>query len=98
MLLLGTPESQANLSSNEALGTRPGDREQVEAILKSKVDDANRNVWKLEFGSHEVLVKDMVKPVLNIINAANQYITSALSANPYASMAWVGVSLFLPVS
>ncbi|KAK3380662.1 ankyrin repeat-containing domain protein [Lasiosphaeria ovina] len=80
-----------------ALGMKAGSREQMEAILKSKIDEVNRDAWKLEFGSHEFLVRDMAKPVLGIISAANVYITDALSVNPYASIAWAGISLFLPL-
>ena len=37
-------------------------------------------------------------PVVGTIRWANDYISNALSANPYASLAWAGVSLLLPVS
>lgn len=37
-----------------------------------------------------------MEPVLGVINRANTFITTALSANPPASIAWAGVSLLLP--
>jgi hypothetical protein len=73
-------------------------REQMEGILQRKMDQINRETWKLRFGSNEYLVKDLAEPALGAINRVNEYISGALAANPYASIAWAGVSLLLPVS
>jgi N-terminal domain of NWD NACHT-NTPase len=78
--------------------SKSGRRGQMEAILKAKIAEINRNSWKLKFSGKEVPVKDLMEPVAGVIGWANEYINSALSANPYASIAWSGVSLLLPVS
>lgn len=80
------------------LGSRADRRDQMNAILQLKMNEVNRDTWKLKFGSTEVQVKDLVQPVLGVVNWANEYITGAVSANPVASVAWAGVSLLLPVS
>lgn len=72
-------------------------REQMDAILKCKMDEVNRDTWKLKFGDSEVPVRDVAEPVLGVVSWANDYIANAISANPYASIAWSGVSLLLPV-
>jgi hypothetical protein len=73
-------------------------REQMDAILQRKMDEINRETWKLRFGSNEYLVKDLAEPALGAINRVNEYISGALASNPYASIAWTGVSMLLPVS
>jgi hypothetical protein len=73
-------------------------REQLDAILQRKMDEINRETWKLRFGSNEYLVKDLAEPALGAINRVNEYISGALASNPYASIAWTGVSMLLPVS
>lgn len=78
-------------------GSKVSRREMMEGILKVKMEKINEEVWKLRFGTTEVQVKDMVEPVLGVVNRMNQYINDALSSNPYASLAWAGVSLLLPV-
>jgi hypothetical protein len=72
-------------------------REQMDAILQRKMDEINRETWKLRFGSNEYLVKDLAEPALGAINRVNGYISGALASNPYASIAWAGVSVLLPV-
>lgn len=45
-----------------------------------------------------VAVKDMMKPVVRVLKWADTYVSSAINANPIASIAWAGVTVFFPVS
>jgi hypothetical protein len=85
-------------SLGSSLDSKLSKREQMDAVLRQKMDEVNQNTWRLKFGSTEVQVKDMVQPVLGVVNWVNDFITRAVSANPTASMAWAGVSLLVPVS
>lgn len=73
-------------------------RERMSAILQSKMNEVNKNIIKLKLGSTEVKMRDAAQLVLDVVGSANSYITQAVSANPYASIAWAGVSFLLPVS
>ncbi|KAI4594591.1 hypothetical protein KJ359_007679 [Pestalotiopsis sp. 9143b] len=76
----------------------PMKREQMEYVLMRKMEQVNRDAWKLKFGdSTDVEVKDIVEPVLKVVDKANDFITNALDGNPQASIAWAGVSLSLPL-
>lgn len=70
-------------------------RDMMASILDRKMKEIDHKAWKI---SDDVLVKDLARPLLGIVNRANEYITGALSSNPSASLAWAGVSLLLPVS
>lgn len=85
-------------STVATVGLKVGREDQMKIILKAKVEEVNQNIWKLKFGANEVPVKDLMQPVVGTIDWANEYINAAVSANPYASIAWVGVGLLLPVS
>lgn len=67
-------------------------------ILDKKMTEVKDNKWRLKFHDHEVLVEDLAKPVIDMIDMADKYVSDAVSANPYASIAWAGVGLILPVS
>lgn len=73
-------------------------RYMMKTILQRKMDEVNRDTWKVKFRSSEVQVKDLVQPVLGVINWANEYVSAAVKASPSASIAWAGISLLLPVS
>jgi hypothetical protein len=87
-----------NLATMVISDSIPGREGQMKIILEKKVEEVKKNMWKLQFGTSEVPVKDLVQPVIGIIDWANQYINAAVSLNPYASLAWAGVGLLLPVS
>jgi hypothetical protein len=73
-------------------------REQMAALLEKKTAEAKKNTWKLIYGTdNEVLLRDLAGTVVNIIKDAENFVDGAVSANPYASIAWAGVSLLLPV-
>ncbi|CZR67570.1 uncharacterized protein PAC_17469 [Phialocephala subalpina] len=72
-------------------------KEQMVALVEKKVVEAKKNAWKLKYGDSEVLVKDLAEPVVNLINDAEKFVDGVVSANPYASIAWAGVSLLLPL-
>lgn len=80
------------------LGSKVGMRDRMQTILQRKMDDINRNTWRLTFGSSEFKVGDLVEPVLGVVDRANKYIADAVSASPYSALAWGGISLLLPVS
>jgi hypothetical protein len=73
-------------------------KDQMQTILEAMMEEANQKTWKLRFGSeYEISARDVMQPLVGAINGANDYITGVLSPNPYASLAWAGVSLLLPV-
>ena len=43
-------------------------------------------------------VRKYFESAAKVVIASNDYITSAVSANPYAALAWTGISLLLPVA
>ncbi|KAL6815059.1 ankyrin repeat-containing domain protein [Trichoderma sp. SZMC 28015] len=81
----------------EALKLKSNTRERMWAILQSKMNEVNENTTKFRVGSTEVKMRDAAQQILNVIGAANNYITQAVSANPSASIAWAGVSFLLPL-
>lgn len=69
----------------------------LKILLDKKIQEVENGTWKLSFRSHELRVKDLLGPVVSTIEWAKDYIGTAMEASPYASMAWTGVCLLLPV-
>jgi hypothetical protein len=83
---------------SQSLKSKSNIRERMSAILASKMEEVNKNATKLAWGNSEINIKDAGELVLNVVSSANSFITQAVSANAYASIAWAGVSFLLPVS
>jgi len=69
----------------------------MKTIITNKTKELESNQWKLKFKDHEFLVKDLVEPVVGIVEWAKDYVGTALTASPPASLAWGGVCLLLPL-
>lgn len=73
-------------------------RQQIKLIIDRKIKEAEDGTWKLKFKDHELVVKDLIEPVVGVVDWAKNYVGTALEASPAGSIAWTGVCLLLPVS
>lgn len=81
----------------QTLSFKANIREQMWTILQRRMEEVNNNT-KLKLGDLEIQMENASQLILNVINSANNYISQAVSANPFASIAWTGISFLLPVS
>jgi hypothetical protein len=88
---------EADLKQNYNIDLNATREHQMHALLMTKMEEVERNTWKLKFSDYEVPVRDLAAPVLGVISMANEHIGNATDGNPYASLAWSGVSLLLQV-
>jgi hypothetical protein len=72
--------------------------QQMKALLAKKIKEIDEGEWKLKFQDHELAVKDLVEPVVGVIDWAKDFVSTALEPSPYGSIAWAGVCVLLPVS
>jgi hypothetical protein len=61
-----------------------------------EINEARNSKDKLDGTS--VTIRKYFEQTIKIVIASKDFISSAVSANPYAALAWTGVSLLLPVS
>lgn len=74
---------------------KANNRDEIEAILRIKMDEINKNMSSSAFKAR---AGDFMQLFVKVVDSANDYISDAASANSYTSIAWTGVSLVLPVS
>jgi hypothetical protein len=72
--------------------------QQMNVLLVQKIQEIDEGKWKLKFKDHELVVKDLVEPVVGVIDWAKDFVGTALEPSPYGSIAWAGVCVLLPVS
>lgn len=65
--------------------------------MKSKVEEIDLAQWQVKIGSHSVDFSGQFNKAVKIMVAAKDFVSSAVSAEPHAALAWAGVCLFLPV-
>lgn len=72
--------------------------ELIETIVKSKLQDREANQLVINLGTKPVKVREQGEKVIKFILWSKDIVSQALSAQPYAALAWSGVSILLPVS
>ena len=71
--------------------------EMIETIVKSKLEDREANQLVINLGGKSVKVREQGENVIKFILWSKDIVSQALSAQPYAALAWSGVSILLPV-
>ncbi|OBT97761.1 hypothetical protein VE01_05117 [Pseudogymnoascus verrucosus] len=69
----------------------------MKVLLEKKIDELESGQWKIGFQNNQFAVKDLIEPVVGVIDWAKEYIGKAAQASPYSSVAWAGVCLLLPL-
>ena len=72
--------------------------ELIETIINSNLQDLEADQWVINLGRKPVKVRDQGEKIIKFILWSNDIVSQALSAQPYAALAWSGVSILLPVS
>ena len=102
LLASGSSELQksgAKSGADASVGTRGKNREeQLQNLVKDKLDAMQKSRLKITVGGEEIIVKDQVRKVIRTIIFCKDFIGDAISAEPHASLAWAGVLIILPVS
>ena len=72
--------------------------ELIETIINSNLQDREADQWVVNLGKKPVKVREQGEKVINFVLWSKDIVSEALSAQPYAALAWSGVSILLPVS
>lgn len=73
-------------------------RQSVETIVNKLQADREQGQWKLTIYDHDVKIRSQVEKLLKLLAWSDPIVKSAISTQPYAALAWSGVSLIIPVS
>jgi hypothetical protein len=70
----------------------------VEAIVNRLLEDREEKQWCVSLLGKDVKIREQAEKLTKFLLWSDPIVKSAVSAQPYAALAWSGVSLLLPVS
>jgi hypothetical protein len=70
----------------------------VESIVKQLLNDREKKQWRVSLLGKGVKIREQAERLVKFLLWSDPIVKNALSAQPYAALAWSGVSLLLPVS
>ncbi|KAH6714187.1 hypothetical protein BKA61DRAFT_551586, partial [Leptodontidium sp. MPI-SDFR-AT-0119] len=74
----------------------PG-REAIETALTQLQVDRENKQWRISVLNRDIKIRVQVERVVHVLKWSDPLVKSALSTQPYAALAWSGVSLLLPL-
>lgn len=69
----------------------------VECIIKQLLEDREEKRWQLSLFGKDIKIRENTERLAKFLLWSDSIVKNALSAQPYAALAWSGVSLLLPV-
>lgn len=70
----------------------------VESIVRRLLENREKTQWKVPLLGKNIKIREQVERLAKFALWSDEIVKSALSAQPYAALAWSGVSMLLPVS
>lgn len=66
-------------------------------LIRRLQEGRDEKQWRVPLGGREHKLRDQVEKLVKLLVFSDAVIKQAVSAQPYAALAWSGVSIFLPV-
>lgn len=83
-----------DVAVNESILLNP---ESVKSVIQHLLDDRDKKQWRLSLLGRDVKVREQAEKLAKFLLWSDSIVKDALSAQPYAALAWSGVSMVLPV-
>ncbi|KAL3488415.1 hypothetical protein BJX62DRAFT_240109 [Aspergillus germanicus] len=85
----------ANLQGDTAVDIDITSRESVEALVNQLLDNRDRKQWRISLLGRDILLRRQVERLTKFLLWSDPIVKTAVSTQPYAALAWSGVSVFL---
>jgi hypothetical protein len=80
-----------------AEGGTPGREEQMSALVQKKLRIMESKRWRVQLGNKSIEVREQIDKAVRIVLFVRDSVSSTVSADPHAALAWAGVCVLLPV-
>ncbi|KAJ5472958.1 hypothetical protein N7530_006959 [Penicillium desertorum] len=83
----GDPTTKRHISSSEF----------VEDVVKQLLEDREKKQWRFPLLGNNVIIRKQAERLAKVLLWADPVVKNAVSTQPYAALAWSGVSILLPL-
>ncbi|KAH8434493.1 uncharacterized protein LDX57_012138 [Aspergillus melleus] len=68
----------------------------VETVVEKLLEDRDQKQWKITIMDRDIKIRSQLEKLAKFLSWSDPVVKSAVSTQPYAALAWSGVSLILP--
>lgn len=73
------------------------DFKSVQSVVEKLLQNREQKQWRIALLGHDIGVREQVEKLAKFLIWSDKIVKEALSAQPYAALAWSGVSILLPL-
>jgi hypothetical protein len=88
----------ANAQGDTAIDVNISNRQSVEALVNQLLDNREKKQWRISLLGKDIMLRRQVERLTKFLLWSDPIVKTAVSTQPYAALAWSGVSVFLAVS
>lgn len=70
----------------------------LQYLVNHRLRDIQSSQLKLTVGGKEIVVREKIRSAIHAVLSVKDFITTAVSSEPHAALAWAGVLVLLSVS
>ncbi|KAB5566911.1 hypothetical protein GE09DRAFT_1284618 [Coniochaeta sp. 2T2.1] len=87
----------ASVQGDNAATTELSVPRSVELIVRQLLEDREKKQWRVSLLGRDIKIREQAEKLAKFLLWSDPIVKDALSAQPYAALAWSGVSLLLPL-
>lgn len=87
----------ASLQDDSATTTDLSTSGSVKSFVEQLLDNREKEQWRVSLMGKELKIRQQAERLVKFLLWSDKLVKDALSTQPYAALAWSGVSLILPV-
>lgn len=72
--------------------------ELIQKLAKEKLEKLSEAQLSFSIGKKKIVTREAVRKAIKVVSTFKDVVSSAISAEPHAALAWAGVMAILPVS
>ncbi|PQE33485.1 Ankyrin repeat-containing domain protein [Rutstroemia sp. NJR-2017a WRK4] len=87
----------ASLQDDAAASTDLSTPRSVESVVKQLLEDREKKQWRVSLQGKDIKTREQAERLVKFLIWSDQIVKNAVSVQPYAALAWSGVSILLPL-
>jgi hypothetical protein len=87
----------ASLQDDATLSADLSTPRSVESIVNKLWEDREKKQWRVSLLGKDIKIREQAERLAKFLLWSDPIVKNAVSAQPYAALAWSGVSVLLPV-
>jgi len=87
----------ASLQGGTTTSGDPLTPQTIESVVSKLLEDREKKQWQVSLLGKDIKIREQVERLATFLLWSDQIVKPALSTQPYAALAWSGVSILLPV-